>query len=288
MKAIYQREVGAYFRSMTGWVFSAVLTVFTGVYFMAYNLFQGYPYFSYSLSATLFIFMVAAPILTMRSFAEERRSRTDQLLLTAPVSLTGVVLGKYLAMLTVLLVPVAIAGLCPLVIRLNGTAYLKADYAALLAFFLLGAVEIGVGMLVSALTESQVIAAVGTFCLLLLLYLWDGLVDFLPVDAGGSLMGLFVILALICYLLYAFSNNWKITALTGGLGIAALVVLYVRDSTVFAGLLPDLLGRFSLLSAFNSFAQDHVFDLRGLLLYLSLMVLLVFLTVQTLQKRRWN
>ncbi len=78
MKAIYKREVSSYFNSMIGWIFVAVLTVFIGIYFFAYNLFQGYPYFSLSLGSSLFIFMVVVPILTMRSMADERHTKTDQ------------------------------------------------------------------------------------------------------------------------------------------------------------------------------------------------------------------
>ena len=288
MKAIYKREVSSYFNSMIGWIFVAVLTVFIGIYFFAYNLFQGYPYFSLSLGSSLFIFMVVVPILTMRSMADERHTKTDQLLLTAPVSVTAVVLGKYFAMLTVFAVPVAIACLCPLIIALNGTAFLLADYGAILAFFLLGAVEIAVGMLISSLTESQIIAAVGTFGLLLLLYLWDGLVGFLPSTAVGSLLGFFVVLILVCFLINARSNNWKVTAGVLVAGAAVLIAFYLRDSSVFANLLPDVLGKFSLLSAFDSFSTDHVFDVPGILLYLSISALLVFLTVQVIQKRRWN
>ena len=288
MKALYKRLLASYFHSMIGWLFTAVLTVFVGIYFFVYNLFNGYPYFSMSLSYTLFVFMVIIPILTMRSMAEERRSKTDQLLLTAPVSVTGVVMGKYLAMLTVFAVPTAIACLCPLIIALNGSSFLLADYGTILAFFLLGAVEIAVGLLISALTESQLIAAVGTFGLLMVLYLWDGLVSFLPSDASGSLLGLLVILILVCILLNALSNNWKVTAGVLVVGAAVIIGFYIKDSSVFAGLLPDILGRFSLITAFDSFASDHVFDLRGILLYLSLSALLVFLTVQVVQKRRWN
>lgn len=288
MTAIYKREVASYFNSMTGWLFTAVLTVFIGIYFFVYNLFNGYPYFSMSLSYTLFVFMVVVPILTMRSMAEERRSRTDQLLLTAPVSVTGVVMGKYLAMLTVFALPTAIACLCPLIIALNGSSFLLADYGTILAFFLLGAVEIAVGLLVSALTESQLIAAVGTFGILLVLYLWDGLVSFLPTSASGSLLGLLAALILVCFLLNALSDNWKITAGTLAVGAAVIAGFYSKDSSAFAGLLPDVLGKFSLITAFDSFASDHVFDLRGVLLYLSLCALLVFLTVQVVQKRRWN
>ena len=138
MKAIYKREVSSYFNSMIGWIFVAVLTIFIGIYFFAYNLFQGYPYFSLSLGSSLFIFMVVVPILTMRSMADERHTKTDQLLLTAPVSVTAVVLGKYFAMLTVFAVPVAIACLCPLIIAANGTAL-----ALLSRFVLPGVFDVG-------------------------------------------------------------------------------------------------------------------------------------------------
>lgn len=288
MKAIYKRELRAYFNSMTGWIFVAALTVFIGIYFTAYNLLSGLTYFSYALNATLVVFMALVPVLTMRSLAEERHSKTDQLLLTSPTTLTGVVLGKYFAMLTVLAVPVLLACLCPLIIRMNGTAHFKADYATLLVYFLLAAVEIALGMLVSALTESQIIAAVGTFCLLLALYLWDGLVSLLPTSAIGSLAGLFVVLLFICLLLNALSNSWKLTGGVLVVGAAVILGFYIKNSGMFAGLLPKALGSFSLLNAFNSFAADHVFDIPGLLLYLSLIALLVFLTVQVLQKRRWN
>ena len=288
MKAIYKRELSAYFNAMTGWIFIAALCVFIGIYFMAYNLFMGIPYFSTALGATLFVFMVLIPILTMRSMAEERHSRTDQLLLTAPVPVAGVVLGKYLAMLTVLAVPVAISALCPLIIALNGTAFLVADYGSILAFFLLGAVEIAAGMLVSSLTESQIIAAVGTFCTLLVFYLWDGLMEYLPTSAVSTAVALLVLLALLCLLVHSLSDNWKVTAGVLVVGLAALAAACIRNASALEGLLPDVLGRFSLLGAFDSFSTDHVFDVTGIFLYLSLAALLVFLTVQVVQRRRWN
>ena len=108
MKAIYKRELRSYFTSMVGYVFIAVMVFFAGIYFMAYNIYNGYPSFGYTLLSCTIIFMVTIPILTMRSMAEDRRSKTDQMLLTAPVSLTGVVMGKYLAMVTVFAIPMAI------------------------------------------------------------------------------------------------------------------------------------------------------------------------------------
>lgn len=288
MTAIYKREVRSYFNSITGWIFLAVMTAFTGIYFLVSNLLNGYAYFSYALNAVLFLFIVLVPLLTMRSMAEERHSKTDQLLLTSPASVSAVVMGKYLAMMTVFLAPVLICCLCPLIIRMNGTAFLKADYASILAFFLLGGVQIAAGLLISALTESQLIAAVGTFCVLLVLYLWDGLVGLLPSSASGSLIGLAMALAAVCLLLNGLSGSWKLTGAVGVMGAVLLGGCYLRDSSGFGGLLPDILGNFSLMKVFSAFAVDHVFDLRGLLLYLSLIALLLFLVCQVLQKRRWN
>ena len=174
MRAIYKRELRSYFHSMIGYVFIAFLVAYTGIYFLAYNLNYGYPYFSYVLSGILFVYLVAIPILTMRCFAEDKKNKTDQMLLTAPVSLFEIVLGKYLAMVTITAVPCVIYLIFPLIIKAQGTAYIKVDYLAILVFFLLGCVYISIGMFVSSLTESVIIAAIGAFGILLLTYLWSG------------------------------------------------------------------------------------------------------------------
>ena len=138
MLAIYKRELKSYFQSMIGPVFVAFLIAFTGIYFMAYNMTAGYQYFSYTLSGSLMVFIVGIPLITMRSFSEERKNKTDQMLLTAPVSLWKVVFGKYFAMMTVIAVPNIIFCIFPLIIKSQGTAYLTVDYLSILVFFLLG------------------------------------------------------------------------------------------------------------------------------------------------------
>ena len=118
MAAIYRRELKGYFNTMIGYVIIVFLLAFSGIYFMAYNLNYGYPYFSYVLSGGIFMLLIVAPLLTMRSFAEERKNRTDQLLLTAPVSLFQIVMGKYLAMITILGIPCAVYLLFPLTMNM--------------------------------------------------------------------------------------------------------------------------------------------------------------------------
>ena len=135
MKAIYKRELKSYFDSMIGYVFIAFLVAMNGIYFLYYNLLIGYPYYSYVLGAMEFIILMAIPVLTMKCLSDERRSKTDQLLLTSPVSLPKIILGKFLAMETVFAIPMLIFCLCPMIIQSNGTAYLKEDYASIFAFF---------------------------------------------------------------------------------------------------------------------------------------------------------
>ena len=242
MKAVYKRELNSYFHSMLGYVFIAFLTAFTGVYFMAYNLNAGYPYFSYTLSGTMFILIIAVPILTMKCFAEERRSKTDQLLLTSPVSLSAVVTGKYLAMVTVFAVPNVIFCLYPLIIKSQGNAYFAVDYAAILVFFLLGCVYIAIGMFLSSVTESQIIAAVGTFGILLVLFP-SGRIDSIFCHLCGSQYGRCdFILTLVAVIIYQVTKNWAISAVVEIAGVVASVVTYVVKDTFLRAFLATSLG----------------------------------------------
>ena len=288
MLAIYKRELKSYFHSMTGCVFIAFLVMFTGIYFMAYNLNAGYPYFSYTLSGSLIVFLVGIPLLTMRSFSEERKTKTDQLLLTAPVSLTKVVLGKYFAMVTVLAVPNVIFCLFPLLIKLQGTAYLLVDYSSIAVFFLLGCVYLAIGMFMSSLTESQIIAFISTFGILLLLYLWDGILSFLPGSALSGMIGILLILTLIVVYIYHMTKNWMLAAGVEAVGIAAALIVYFVKSSLYENLLTKLLGRLALADVFMNISSSNIVDVSGLLLYVSILIIFVFLTIQTIQKRRWS
>lgn len=288
MLAIYKRELKSYFHSMTGCVFIAFLVMFTGIYFMAYNLNAGYPYFSYTLSGSLIVFLVGIPLLTMRSFSEERKTKTDQLLLTAPLSLTKVVLGKYFAMVTVLAVPNVIFCLFPLLIKLQGTAYLLVDYSSIAVFFLLGCVYLAIGMFMSSLTESQIIAFISTFGILLLLYLWDGILSFLPGSALSGMIGILLILTLIVVYIYHMTKNWMLAAGIEAVGSAAALIVYFVKSSLYENLLTKLLGRLALADVFMNISSSNIVDVSGLLLYVSILIIFVFLTIQTIQKRRWS
>ena len=282
MLAIYKREVRSYFQSMVGCVFVAFLIAFTGIYFMAYNLTAGYPYFSYTLSGTLIVFIVGIPLITMRSFSEERKN------MTAPVSLWKVVLGKYLAMVTVIGIPNVIFCAFPLIIKAQGTAYLKVDYISIGVFFLLGCVYAAIGMFLSALTESQMIAFISTFGILLILYLWNGILSMLPSSAVSGLVGVLIILTLLVVYIYQMTGNIVIAGVIEAVGVIAGVVVYFVKSSLYENLLTKMLGRLALADVFTDITSNSIVDITGIALYLSLIVVFVFLTVQAIQKRRWN
>ncbi len=288
MRAIYKRELDSYFHSMIGYVFIAFFLAFTGVYFMAYNLNYGYPIFSYVLSSLVFILLIAIPVLTMKSFSEDRKSRTDQLLLTAPVSLGQIVMGKYLAMVTVYLIPSLVFCLYPLVIKMQGNAYLLTDYCGILMFFLMGCVFISIGMFLSSLTESQIIAAISSFGVLLVLYLWDGILGFLPSSTLLNLIILLVLLSLVSVLVWHITGNLVIAGVLELFFLAAGIIVYAVDSSLYENLLPDVLGKLDLTAPLTDVVASSLLDTGSIILYLSVIGLFIFLTMQSIQKRRWS
>lgn len=288
MIAIYKRELRSYFHSMIGYVFIAFLVAYTGIYFLAYNLNYGYPYFSYVLSGIMFVYLVAIPILTMRCFAEDKKNKTDQMLLTAPVSLFKIVLGKYLAMVTIMAIPCLIYLIFPLIIKAQGTAYILVDYLAIFVFFLLGCVYIAIGMFVSSLTESVIIAAIGAFGILLLTYLWSGILNFIPSAAWANAVAVAVLLSLVVLAIWNMTKNIVISGVLELIVVAGTIITYVVKKSVFESLLSTFLGKLELTEVFSNIADNHLLDVSGIILYLSLIVLFFFLTMQMIQKRRWS
>ena len=174
MFAIFKRELRSYFTSLVGYVVIGVMLAFIGLYYSANCLVYGTSDFSTVLYSTTLVMLFLLPALTMRSFADERRNKTDQLLLTSPVGIPSIVMGKYFAQLAVFAVPMAAAAIMPLVLTAFGTISLTSAYATWLAYFLMGAACIAIGTFVSALTENQIIAYLATFGALLICYLMNG------------------------------------------------------------------------------------------------------------------
>ena len=157
MFAIYKKELKSYFTSVIACLFIAVTTLIAGIFCVYYNLQNGMTSM-YSVYQSLFILVFTVPILTMKIIADERRLKTDQLILTAPVSVGKIVLGKFLALATIFIIPILVMCLYPLILSQFGTIIFKTAYTNILGLFLYGLAFIAIGMFISSVTESQVIS----------------------------------------------------------------------------------------------------------------------------------
>ena len=287
MIAVWKREVGSYYKSVTGWLLAAFLLIFAGIYCMAYNL-SGYTAkFEHVLSAISFIYLIAVPIISMRVLAEEKRQKTDQLLYSLPMRLSSVVIGKYLGMLVVLALPVLIIALYPLILSQFGTIQYSSAYGALFAFFLLGACLLSIGLFISSVTESQVAAAVITLVTMLILYFMNGLASYLSTEASSSLIALMVLVVVFAVILQLLAKNLIVSILTAVIGCGALYLWYSSNTSFFSGLFAGMMQSISVFDRFDTFV-DGVFDLTAIVYYLSIIGVFLFLTVQSMEKRRWN
>ena len=287
MGAIFRHELRNYFHSLTAYVFGAFLLAVVGLGSVLYNLQAAVSNFEFVLSFASIIFVVIVPILTMRTLAEERRQRTDQLLYSLPITTTQVVLGKYLALLVVYLIPLAVIALYPLLFSQFGDVYLPTSYGSLFAFFMMGAALLAVGMFLSSLTDNQGFAAGIGIAAILLNYYSVSLAEYTSSTAMGSLIALYVIALLLGVVIRGLTRNENLAYGVTFALIAALSVAYFVNSTAFEGLLPDIMTKLSLFRQFNSFVNG-AFDLTAIVYYVSVMGFFLFLSVQSMEKRRYN
>ena len=289
MHAVYRHELSSHFTGLTGYVFGAFLLLFAGVFTMVFNIDMAMAHFEYVLGNTYMplVFVIAVPILTMRVISEERRQKTDQLLYSLPISMTEVVLGKYLALLTVLLIPVAIMATYPVLLSAYGPLHLPAAFGALAGFFLLGAALLAIGMFISSCTESQAVAAGICFVVMLINYFVATLASYVGNDPFTSYMAFAIVGLVIAAIVYLMTKNHFVTLVTCAVSQAALLCLYILKASAFSGAFGKLISKLSLFEQFYMFVGG-VFDLKSLVYLVSVCVLFVFLTVQSMEKRRWS
>lgn len=163
MLAIFRRELQSYFYTPLGYVFMGVFLLLSGIFFLSGNLLQMNSNLGVMFDSMSFLFMLIMPLLTMRLLSEEKRARTDQLLLTSPLPVGAIVVGKYLAAVCVLALTMLCTFPCVVILFIYGTPHAPLIASGYLGFFLLGASYVAVGILMSAVTESQLTAAVATF-----------------------------------------------------------------------------------------------------------------------------
>ena len=220
MGAIFRREIGAYFTSSIAYIFLAVFWIFSGYFFWASCLYPGTSDMSGLFQSMFLICVFLIPILTMRLFSEEKKQKTEQGLLTAPVSLGEIVFGKYFAALVLYTIALLMPFVYALILSSFGMVEWGIVFANFLALFLLGAAFIAVGTLISALTENQIAAAVLSFVALMALYMIDVINSYITISFVNNI-------------LEKLSFYRKYYAITCGLFNVSTIVFYVSVALIF-------------------------------------------------------
>ena len=287
MTAVLKHELKNYFRSMTAYVFGAGLLLAVGLGAMLYNIEAAVSNFEFALSYFSIIFAVIVPILTMRVIAEERKQKTDQLLYSLPITTTQVIVGKYLALLAVYMVPLCIVAVYPLIFSQFGDVYLLTSYGSILAFFIMGAALIALGVFISSLTDNQGFAAGIGIAVILLNYFSVSLSEYVSTTAFGSVVTLCVIILALGAVIKHLTKNENLAYGVCLVLIAAIAVTNFVNGGIFEGPLPSVMTKLSLFDRFTGFVNG-VFDMTSIVYYASVIVFFLFLSIQSLEKRRYN
>ncbi|MDP4177527.1 MAG: ABC transporter permease [Bacillota bacterium] len=290
MLAVFKKELRYYFTSAVGYVFMGVFLLMTGIFFASDLLGGGSSpsadYTNVLLSST-FLLLFLIPVITMKTLSEEARQKTDQLLFTAPVSITRIVLGKYFAALALFLIALLVTCINPLILSLFGKVAFAQTFGQILGFALLGATFIAIGIFISSLTENQIVALVATIGVLLLTYLISAITQIIPTTLQSGIVLAGVLAAILILIIYFSTHNIFVTGITAIVSIAAIVTIYIIKKTLYEGFTSKFLGWFSLLDRFQAMVSG-VLDFSSILYYISFSFVFVFLSIRLIEKRRWS
>ena len=287
MGAVYERELKGYLHGMTGIIFISVNLLFSGLMLFLENLKYQDPKMEALIYYQLMILFLTIPILTMRSIAEDRRQKTDQLLYSLPLSLPKIVLAKYFALLTTAVLPTLVSLLYPLILSLYGTVNFGTTYTALLTQALFIALLCAIGMFISSLTESPAIAAILTLTVNAALFLMSFFTTAIPQTELASLIGFAVIIVLVAFLAYYMTKSVIAAYAVGAVGIVAEIILYFVKKDLFAGAINKVIDAMSVFSRVD-LGTSGILDLSGIVYFVAAAALFVFLSVQAVEKRRWS
>lgn len=287
MLAVYKREMRSYITGITGMLFIGILLLFVGFMVFTNNLFGLSSSFATTLYGSQIILILIVPILCMRSMAEDRHNKTDMFLLTLPLKTTDIVFGKYLALLTVFALPMALVSLYPLILGLYGEINYLTTYSAVLGFFLLGAALIALCQYISSLTESQVIAAVLGVVAVFALFSLGTIASFIPSSALASFIAFAIVGVLAGLLTYYMTRNVTVSLVIGSLIIIPVTLIFIFARTLLEATFPTALMFCSPFIAFENISSG-LFDLAAVVTLISHIVLFTFLTNRSADRRRWS
>ena len=287
IQALYDREFNSYFHTLYGYVFTAFIILVASIYTVGDCIRGRSANFSGVVGSMSFIYLIVIPILTMRVFAEERRQKTEQLLYALPVSMGQVVVGKFLALISVLALPVIVMAAYPLTLNFYGDVDLLGAYCALIGFYLCGCALCAIGMFLSSLADNQAVAAGMCFVAMLLLFFLSSLANLVSASASATLLAAAVLVLLVGLLCLSLTKSKKVSLIITGTLEGLLLVAYFLWKDHFTGVFPAVMKKLSVFDRYYVFL-DGIFDWAGLVYLFSFVAVFLLLTTLSMEKRRWN
>lgn len=286
MLAIFKKEFYSYFYNMSGYIFLGLFIFIASVFFSLLNIFQGFPDFQYVISDMTILFLIIIPILTMNLYAQEIKNKTDQLIFTVPVSITKITLGKYFAAVTLFSSAIVITFLLPITLSFFSSLPLAQICGTYLGYFLLGLCFISIGIFISALCENQIAAAISTFAAIFVCFMIDNLATIFPTDKNSSTLFIFILILILCGMIYTRIKNFIPTAIIFIIMTILLIAAYFFNLPIFDSAVYKISNFVSLLSHFNNFSAG-ILNLSDIIYYLSFISLFLFMTINTIEKRKY-
>lgn len=287
MLTVYKKDLHNYFSTFTGYVFIAAVLLSGGIYVFINNFMNGYASFGTSINSVPFFFVFLIPVISAGIFTDEKRQKTDQLLYTLPLTSKQIVFGKYLALVTVLAVPLLVLGIYPLIMSAYGDVNFIQAYSNLFAIFLLGMALCAICMFISSLTESIIVSAILCFACMFLLYQMNSLASNLTGSQRNSIIGFVVLAILLAVFIWYMTKNIYIALIPSLICAIALVVINNASNVALAGKINLVMGSVAIFNRINNF-MNGIFDVTALIYYISIIVLFVLFTVYTFERKRWN
>lgn len=292
MYAIYKKEMRQYFSTITGYAFLGFMVLISGYFFVSQNISQGNANYNETLVGSLIMFLILMPVLTMRSFAEESRQKTDQLLFTSPVKVPEIVIAKFLSAVTLYFIGIAITFVFPVVLaQLSAASGTDFDWAltigGYIGYLLMGSCLISVGIFISVLTDNQIVAAATTFAAIFLLLMIDNITAAAPISTVSSIIFVSVIVAVIGIIAYNSTKQLWITLIIAVLCYAVIAGIYFVKPALYDGVITKTLSWLSVLSRFENFYMG-IISLADVVYYITFSAAFLYLTVNVIEKRRWS
>lgn len=287
MRAVYKKELKTYFLTPGGYIFMGAFLLIAGLFFTLQNLFSGSSDYSSVLGSLILIFLLVVPILTMRLFTEEKRQKTDILLLSSPVSIQGIVLGKFFAAVTVFLITLIVTMLFPLLLSFHGRMDWAQIWGTYIGFFFLGSAFIAIGTYISEVAESQTSAAILTFSALLASWIIDYIRSFVPMSPLSGAVFILLLLIAGLALFQRKAEDWRITVAAGAILLIGVVIVYAAAQESLYGLISKSISWFSLTSRFQRFSMG-ILRLDAVVYYISFSAFFLYLTGSRIENRRWS